>query len=525
MSVYRQSTSERDAAQQDLEVGRLPSRSPLLRRQECSGRRSATGSVKVATLVLVLGASVAIASPVSATVAAADTSAGTPATEGSWTAPFTPAGSASRVIGVHSVLLHNGKILVLGNLRPTVAYVYDPVTGSTTQANPPADIECGGMTPLQDGRILMVGGHGKKNTGVNNITLFDPATNLWTTQPPSSLARYYPTTTRLPNGEVLITGGFTDTGADNTNVDVYTPPSRGADIGSVRTVGQHYGGLYPRQWVLPNGKVLEETPRLASILDPTTWKWTALPKPLYRHISGEGAVLLPGSPAGSTTAALIGGGSASFSTAGVESLDAAATPVKWTAMPALPQAREHMSPVLLPDGSILGIGGNTLGLYQQPQYSALLLAPGASSWTTLASQAERRAYHSSALLLPDGRIFSAGDTNVGGGLNTDELYSPPYLFQGPRPTITTAPTTAPRDTTFDITTPDVFSRAVLMSPGAATHTADFSARHVELAVTGRSATGMTVAVPSRTVALTGYFMLFLVDSSGVPSTATWIHIG
>ncbi|MEO3936409.1 galactose oxidase-like domain-containing protein [Dermatophilaceae bacterium Soc4.6] len=277
--------------------------------------------------------------------------------------------------------------------------------------------------------------------------------------------------------------------------------------------------------MLPNGTVLEETSRTTSILDPATWTWTPLPKPITRHKSGEGAVLLPGSPSGSTVAALIGGGDASTATAGFESLDAAASPVGWTRLAPLPQVREHMSPVLLPDGSLLGVGGNSQGLFLQPQFSALRYVPGASSWTTLASQVERRGYHSSAVLLPDGRVFSAGDTGSGGGGNADEIYSPPYLFQGPRPTIIAAPSQAAHGSGFTIETPDVNSRAVLMSPGAATHTVDFSERHIELAVTDRSTTGLTVAVPSDTVALTGYYLLFLVDSTGVPSVATWIHIG
>ncbi|MDQ2758230.1 MAG: DUF1929 domain-containing protein [Actinomycetota bacterium] len=480
----------------------------------------------VTALALALGAAATVVAPVSAGAAVTPVAtAGDPATEGSWTLPFTPAGPASRVIGVHTVLLHDGKVLTFGNLRPTVAYVYDPGTGATTETDPPADVECGGMTALEDGRVLVVGGHGKKNTGVDNITLFDPTTLTWTPQPTGLLGRYYPTTTRLPDGQVLISGGFTTTGANNTNVEVYTPPPAGSSIGTIRNVGQHLGGLYPHQWVLPNGTVFEETSRSTSILDPATWTWRSLPKPVTKHKSGEGAVLLPGPTSGSTTAALIGGGDSTAATAGVESLDADASPASWTRLPSLPQGRAHMSPVLLPDGSVLGVGGNSQGLFLQPQYSTLRYVPGSSSWTTLASQAERRGYHSSAVLLPDGRVFSAGDTGAGGGGNADEIYSPPYLFQGPRPTITAAPTQAGHGASFVIDTPDVNSRAILMEPGAATHTVDFSERHIELNVTNRSSSGITVSVPSATVALTGYYMLFLVDSTGVPSIATWIHLG
>jgi hypothetical protein len=475
------------------------------------------------SLAVALTMGVVSAAFIPTSTAAVSAVAGAEATDGAWTAPFTPAGPTSRVIGVHSIMLYTGKVLVFGNLRPTQAYLYDPVTGTATETDPPADVECGGMTPLEDGRILVVGGHGKGATGIDNIVLFDPVTATWTPQPISPLGRYYPTTTRLPNGEVLISGGFTHSGANNTNVEVYTPPPAGSDVGTLRNVGQHLGGLYPHQWVLPNGTVLEVASRSTSLLDPATWTWTTLPKPITKHYSGEGAVLLPGSPAGSTTAALIGGGNATGAVTGVESLNA--TTSTWIRLASLPQPRAHMSPVLLPDGSVLGVGGNSKGNFDLPQYTALRYVPGASSWTTLAAQVERRGYHSSAVLLPDGRVFSAGDTGAGGGGNTDEIYSPPYLFQGARPSITDAPAQVNHGDTFTITTPDSASRAVLMSPGAATHTVDFSERHIELQVSPDGNGGITATAPGETVALTGYYMLFLVDANGVPSTATWIHIG
>ncbi|MDX6307891.1 MAG: hypothetical protein QOI06_937, partial [Nocardioidaceae bacterium] len=141
----------------------------------------------------------------------------------------------------------------------------------------------------------------------------------------------------------------------------------------------------------------------------------------------------------------------------------------------------------------------------------------------LASQIERRGYHSSAVLLPDGRILSAGDTGAQGGGNTMEIFSPPYLA-GPQPTITDAPSQVANGETFTITTPDTTSRAVLMAPGAATHTVDFTARNIPLATTA-GAGMITATAPSANVAAPGYYMMFLVDSSGTPSVASWVHVG
>lgn len=478
-------------------------------------------SMMCLAVAMSIGIAAAAAGP--AGIAAVPALSGVEATVGAWSAPFTPAGATSRVIGVHSIMLYTGKVLIFGNVRPTQGYLYDPVTGTATEADPPADVECGGMTPLEDGRILVVGGHGKGATGINNILLFDPATATWTPQPPSPQGRYYPTTTRLADGRVLISGGFTNTGANNTNVEVYTPPPAGSSVGMLALVGQHVGGLYPRQWVMPDGRVLEAK-RSAALLDPTTWTWTAMASTKVNHFSGYGSILMPGSPAGSTKVMVIGGGNNTSAVSATESFDEATPLAGWTLLAPLPQPRAHMSPVLLPDGSVLGVGGNSNGLFAAPQFAALRYDPQTNTWTTLAAQVERRGYHSSALLLPDGRVLSAGDTGAGGGGNTDEIYSPPYLFQGARPTISSAPAQVAHDAPFTISTPDPNSRAVLMTPGAATHTTDMSERHVELQVTAGSGQ-LTAVAPSKTVALTGWYMLFLVNSTGIPSTATWIHLG
>src|SRR3954454_5785915 len=198
-----------------------------------------------------LTAVAAVTIAVAGLITGSGTAAAVPSATGVWSAPFQPAGSTSRVIGVHSILLHTGKVLLFGSLKPTVGYVYDPVTGSTVQSNPPADVECGAATPLADGRILVVGGFGTRNgTGIVNILLFDPSTLTWTPQPSTSLGRYYPTVTRLADGRVLLTCGFTTDGSANDTVEVYTPPPAGNSVGTLQRVGTHHNGIYARQWLL-----------------------------------------------------------------------------------------------------------------------------------------------------------------------------------------------------------------------------------------------------------------------------------
>ncbi len=98
-----------------------------------------------------------------------------------------------------------------------------------------------------------------------------------------------------------------------------------------------------------------------------------------------------------------------------------------------------MNMTLLPDDNVLVTGGTSGDGFNdttQPVYAAEMWNIYTKTWTTMASQTVGRFYHSNALLLPDGRVLSAG----GDFAYQTEIYSPPYLFKGPRPTITSAPT-------------------------------------------------------------------------------------
>lgn len=465
----------------------------------------------------VIGAT-ATASPVLA--------AGSPASSGSWTAPFVPVGASAGTIGVHSVMLYTGKVLVFGPNTPTLAYVYDPASGKATEADPPVDVECAAVVPLSDGRILMVGGIAKGNVGITNIFLFDPRTLTWTAQPSTPLGRYYPVATRLADGRVVISGGTTTTGATNNTVEVYTPPPITGTVGTLVRVTDHVGTVFPRQYLMPDGKVLEVNTNQTFLLDPATWAWKQLPSQHHDHSGNETVALLPGGPAGSTKIIEAGGtdwrtpfASNSFA----ETFDEANPAAGWTDVTPLPETRGHMASTWTPDGKLVGVGGNSVDAFAgTPYYSALSYDPVAGTWTHLASQTARRDYHSSTVLLPDGRVFSAGDTGVGGGGNTDTVFSPPYLFQGPRPSITAAPTHVLHGAAFTVTTPDP-GYLVLMSPGASTHTTDMNGRYVTLAQT-RGAGTITATAPAKNVAPKGWYMVFVVSPSGVPSVGRWVHL-
>ena len=220
--------------------------------------------------------------------------------------------------------------------------------------------------------------------------------------------------------------------------------------------------------------------------------------------------------------------------ASTEVFDEAAN--RWTAGPSLNQRRGHHNTVLLPNSTMVTVGGGVGGDDQWEVTSnraerQVELFDG-TRWILGPAGAESRAYHSTALLLPDGSVLSAGDdnpdaTDVSPQLDTYEIYKPPYFFKGARPSIAAAPAATGYGTTFAVRTPNSdIARAVLAAPGAATHATDMSQRVVTLPVTRRSdGTGYDVRTPvNRNIALPGHYMLFLVDTQGRPSVARWIAL-
>ena len=123
-------------------------------------------------------------------------------------------------------------------------------------------------------------------------------------------------------------------------------------------------------------------------------------------------------------------------------------------------ARSYHNLTLLPDGTVLASGGESTSdgtSLAQAVLPAEIWNPDTETWTTVDALQNGRLYHSTALLLPDGRVLMAGGGALPGRAvdqKNAELYSPPYLFKGARPTITTAPGTIEYGAGFDVTTPN-----------------------------------------------------------------------
>jgi hypothetical protein len=156
-----------------------------------------------------------------------------------------------------------------------------------------------------------------------------------------------------------------------------------------------------------------------------------------------------------------------------------------------------------------------------------LWSPTTETWQTLSAASIARLYHSTALLLPDARVLTAGSGNDGPAVNQTraEIFSPPYLFKGPRPTIVGAPGLIQYGAPFSVSTPDAASIASvsLIRPGAVTHSFDEDQRFLSLSFTA-GAGSLTIQAPANAnLAPPGYYMLFLVNNAGVPSVAAFVH--
>ena len=482
------------------------------------------------------------------------------------------------VVAIHAALLPTGKVMIFSYPTNPVrenysrAYLWNPADGSIVEKDPPdmnghpANIWCAGQTFTADGELLVFGGNlefpNDEGTttwkGLDRVYTFNPFTETWREQPKMEHGRWYPTGIRMANGRVPIISGLDESGTVpsviNKDVELFTPPATIGGEGTIKKIGETsytdptkppVGDLYPRMFAMPDGKVMIAGP------DPYAWaftnitdsgfSWTDIPDLSRFRIWGS-TVLVPGDASGSTRLLALGGTdySGKFAAPDSESFDESNPSAPWKAAPSNIYGRGHANTVLLPDGSMVEVGGgvganNDTAVTTDPLHYALpetrhieLWDKHTGQWKLGPEQTEARAYHSTALLLPDGRVMSAGDESNGDGdpahVDTAELYEPPYLHRGPRPQISSVSDQIQAGAGFGVTTPDTnIAGASLVAPGAVTHGVDMNQRVIQLDVT--HGTGcVSLRAPAANVAPPGYYMLFLLNDQGVPSVAKFVKL-
>jgi galactose oxidase len=447
------------------------------------------------------------APPASAHLEAAGTDAG------QWSAPF-----SWPIVAVHMMLLPNGRVLSIGSVG--TPQVWNPATGAFTPAAAPARLFCAGHALLADGRVFLAGGHISNNHGLPNITFFSGATNAFSSGAPMARGRWYPTTTVMGNGEVAILAGRDEAGVVVTTPEVWSSGSLRRLTGASQSLP-----YYPRAFLAPDGRLYSAGPtrptRFLSLAG--SGLWTKGPTRLFGAREYGSAVMYDDGKI------LYAGGSRTTNTAEVINLNQAQPVWSWTGSMAF--ARRHLNLTALPTGEVLatgGVGGTAFNDLSVPVRAAEIWNPTTGQWTTLASSAITRGYHATSLLLPDGRVLHSGSGDGAGAppQRNAELFSPPYLFRGPRPTITSAPSEVGYGAQFRILTPQAaaITRVSLIRLGSVTHAFDENQRFQRLAFTS-DATGLNVTAPSsRNRAPPGHYMVFILNSAGAPSVARIIRI-
>jgi Domain of unknown function (DUF1929)/FG-GAP repeat len=467
--------------------------------------------------------------------------------------------------------------------------VWDPsksVFDNSTFDHPPTlrrpdgtviDFFCGGHTSLADGRILVAGGsavydvqvvngqmqpagHGFK--GTHDVLIFDPVAEKWTPVQRMIRGRWYPTLIRLSDGRVLAASGLDENGNDGHTIEMKADPDNAAWVTS-RDLPLP---LYPHLFQIADGRLFFTGGKMDTqgnsqpfVMNPTN---AIAPVNIagltdVAQCNQCASVIMP--PAQAQQFMILGGGPEDpdgpqaprgIATQRVAIVDFTAATPKYQLKAPLNHQRMHVNAVILPDRTVLAAGGGVTreasaqSQVVDPQggrevFEAEIYDPAKNSWAITAPATVARLYHSVALLLPDGRVVSAGgNPNKGSQANwlppdpleemRLEVFSPPYLFKkNARPTIQNVQQEINYGSSVTIQTGQAnqIKWVNLVSPGLTTHSFNSTQRLVDVPFTATPPNTLNATIPNdRILAPPGWYMLFLTDNDGVPSVAAWVHL-
>jgi hypothetical protein len=487
---------------------------------------------------------------------------------GSWDAPINQPSDTS---AVHAALISGGRVFWLsgsGNHQPWADGPFyhgiwnpDGSFGSTGTLGD--DLFCCGMNMLANGNVLLAGGtleydsqtlNGKFHGGKFAYEV-DWSSGSVGNKTEMAHGRWYPTQITLPDGKVFVCQGLDEYGVNSRLVEYYDPANRSWQIrldNSTRTycVGQGqevyypeagktcygpgtapYVTLYPRMHLMPNGLIACVGMGVDDrVYDPNTYNWVWTAKTIVRHYgtsvlcpiqntdTEKGKILVcggstPGAKDPATTTVQIAepSGTNGLTRRNVQSMN---------------YARKHISPVILPTGQIVIFGGNQQGA-TSPVLNPEMFDPVSETWTVWPAATVPRMYHSVALLLHDGRVWTAGTTaNQFTKEPRVEIFNPWYTSET-RPTISSAPTGGAYGNTITIPTPNAASitKVSLVRVSSTTHHYNTDQRLIWLQIVSKTSSSVTVTAPiNNTLAPPGYYLVHVLNSAGVPSVGTFIKI-
>ena len=503
-------------------------------------------------------------------------------TGGAWSETF-----QSPIVPVAAALLPSGQLLMwssddvstfetdIGTApSTTLTAFFDPSTGNVSQlmnSGVAADMFCPGIAYLPDGRLLINGGSDSFHTA-----LFDPFSNTnggWADDAPMNIARGYNSSVTLSNGDVFTIGGSWAGSAGPKDGELWSPGNgwqltgisdsaiMGNDLVDQAQGFTEFSDAHAWLFAMPNGRVFQAGPSSQmNFFDPATGASTpaGVRGDDAYSINGTAVMYAPGKIFKAGGAPAYSGGIDAFpglvnATAAAYVIDITQDYINPTAAPVVQEvaplnhARAYDNAVVLPDGEVFLVGGQSQPHQFADDNSVMIPEiwnPVTERSIDVAPMPTPRNYHSTALLLPDGRVFVGGGgqcSGCGDGTIEDpsanhpdfELYSPPYLFAADgslavRPTITEAPAAMTLGDPLTVGIGGNVSSFSLVRLGTATHSVDSDQRRIPLTIAGESADGkqFTLIAPSDPgITVPGYYMLFAIDANNVPSVAKIIQVG
>jgi WD40 repeat protein len=473
-------------------------------------------------------------------------------------------GNMSRDGIVHAIMLKSGQVLFITGDETTLLWNPEDTNPLTTFEDPTNQPH---LMPLgysqvcshhaqmsdADGSVLVVGGGGY---GPNPLAIagyiFNPKTKTWRRTVNTMVQnKWYPTVVTLGGKKMLIASGKTNDG----DMEIFDETTE--SFSTLTGDDKIFPNLYPGLHILPNNAIFYSrtgfgtagagpggvayddpadfpdrlggkrpayfTPNAIPNATPTGGTWTKITPSPIKRVKGMSVTLLKCTPP--YVQIIVMGGTDALTNNTYELFDASTLTPTSSFAPAEPfpdgQNRSLPSGVLLPTGNLFVCGGISTTNSPCSEFDIQT-----NTWSARANLGSIRQYHSAAILLPSGKVMMAGWNNP-----KIEIYSPPYLFNGPQPSISLAPSLVHHGANFTIETPDApdIGKVVFVRPMAVTHQTDSEQRVIELLpLVHISPTQLGLTAPDgghpHPMAPRGHYMMFAINNAGVPSVAKWVYL-
>ena len=425
----------------------------------------------------------------------------------------------------------------------TVTGTYDPSTrevSEQTVTNTKHDMFCTGISLDASGRVVVTGGNDAARTSI-----FDPTSDSWISAANMIIARGYQSQATLSDGRIFTIGGSWSGGSGGKNGEIYDTSANtwtklpGCPVKPLYTQdkeGERKADNHAWLFGWKQGSVFQAGPSKQMNWYGTSGTGSQKPAGLRAtdDHSMNGNAIMYDAIAGKILT--VGGsvdynGSDSRSNAHIINIKNPNDTPSVVTIHSMIYHRMFHNSVVLPDGKVFITGGQTRGHSFTDLNSVLtpeMFDPATLTFTPLAGNVIPRNYHSVALLLPDATVFNGGGGLCGGCDSNHfdgQIYTPAYLLKGVRPIINSvSKASVAVGGTFTATTNTAVTNWSLIRYGSVTHTVNTDQRRIPLTPTAAGLT-YTFKLPADSgVALPGYYMLFALNSDGVPSVAKTIKI-